>query len=96
MRYSVTVIQPLPISSMSESGHHPGRVNLARSLCEKPICAMDCQLSRMSPVVLRGQKALKLWDPVTGNSRATEITAADNATVHLTMPPVTALFYIQE
>jgi hypothetical protein len=50
----------------------------------------------MSPVVLRGQKALKIWDAVTGNSRATEITAADNATVHLTMPPVTALFYIQE
>ena len=47
-------------------------------------------------VVLRGQKALKIWDPMTGNSRLADVTAGDNTTVHLTMPPVTALFYVQE
>jgi hypothetical protein len=50
-------------------------------------------------VVLRGKKALTIWDPQTGDSRPAELTSGDASgqpvtTVHLTMPPVTALFYV--
>jgi hypothetical protein len=50
-------------------------------------------------VILRGKKALTVWDPQTGDSRPAELTSGDAngqpvTTVHLTMPPVTALFYV--
>lgn len=52
-------------------------------------------------VVLRGKRALKIWDPQTGDPRPAEFTIeAVNGqpvtTVHLAMPPVTALFYVEE
>jgi hypothetical protein len=50
-------------------------------------------------VVLRGKKDLKIWDPQTGDPRPAEFTNGDAngqpvTTVHLAMPPVTALFYV--
>ena len=50
-------------------------------------------------VILRGRKDLKIWDPQTGDPRPAEFTNGDAngqpvTTVHLTMPPVTALFYV--
>ena len=52
-------------------------------------------------VVLRGKKALTIWDPQTGDPRPAELTNGDAngqavTTVHLTMPAVTALFYVGE
>jgi hypothetical protein len=52
-------------------------------------------------VVLRGNKALKIWDPQTGESRAAEVTAGEAGgqpvtTVHLVLAPVTATFYVHE
>jgi len=50
-------------------------------------------------VVLRGRKDLKIWDPQTGEPRPADLTNGDASgqpvtTVHLVMPPVTALFYV--
>jgi hypothetical protein len=52
-------------------------------------------------VVLRGSKALRIWDPQTGESRAGEVTAGEAGgqpvtTVHLVLAPVTATFYVHE
>ncbi|HXS94990.1 MAG TPA: glycosyl hydrolase [Candidatus Limnocylindrales bacterium] len=48
-------------------------------------------------VVLRGKKALAIWNPHTGEQQAAEFTNTDSATtLHLTLPPVTSLFYIQQ
>jgi hypothetical protein len=46
-------------------------------------------------VVLRGRKALELWDPLTGERRAAEATASDESTtVHLVLDPVSAVFFV--
>jgi hypothetical protein len=52
-------------------------------------------------VVLRGRKALRIWNPHTGDSQPAELTAGEASgqpvtTVHLVLPPVTSLFYIEE
>jgi hypothetical protein len=52
-------------------------------------------------VTLRGRKALKIWDPQTGDSRPAEIIAGDSkgqpvTNIRLVLPAVTALFYVQE
>jgi hypothetical protein len=52
-------------------------------------------------VVLRGKKALRIWNPHTGDSQAAELTAGEAngqpvTTVHLVLPPVSALFYVEE
>ena len=52
-------------------------------------------------VVLRGKKALRIWNPQTGDSQPAELTAGEAngqpvTTVHLVLPPVSALFYVQE
>jgi hypothetical protein len=48
-------------------------------------------------VVLRGKKALTIWNPHTGEHQTADLTTTDSATtVHLTLPPVTSLFYIQQ
>ncbi|HWB86094.1 MAG TPA: glycosyl hydrolase [Bryobacteraceae bacterium] len=47
-------------------------------------------------VVLRGKKNLTIWDPLTGEKSPAELTAAaDTTTIHLVLPPVTSLFYVQ-
>jgi hypothetical protein len=46
-------------------------------------------------VVLRGKKALELWDPLTGERRAAEATASDaSTTVRLVLDPVSAVFFV--
>jgi len=52
-------------------------------------------------VVLRGAKALRIWNPHTGESQPAEFTTADAngqpvTTVHLVLAPVTSLFYVRE
>jgi hypothetical protein len=52
-------------------------------------------------VVLRGQKALRIWNPHTGDSQPAELTAGSTngqpvTTLHLVLPPVTSLFYVEE
>jgi hypothetical protein len=52
-------------------------------------------------VVLRGRKALRIWNPHTGDSQPAELTAGDAngqpvTTVHLVLPAVSSLFYVQE
>jgi hypothetical protein len=52
-------------------------------------------------VVLRGRKALRIWNPHTGDSQPAELTAGEAngqpvTTVHLVLPPVSALFYVEE
>jgi hypothetical protein len=52
-------------------------------------------------VVLRGRKALRIWDPHTGDSQPAELTPGEASgqpvtTVHLLLPPVSSLFYVQE
>jgi hypothetical protein len=52
-------------------------------------------------VVLRGRKALRIWNPHTGDSQPAELTAGEAngqpaTTVHLVLPAVTSLFYVQE
>ncbi|HWB85766.1 MAG TPA: glycosyl hydrolase [Bryobacteraceae bacterium] len=51
-------------------------------------------------VVLRGHKTLTIWDPLTGEQRPAEITAGEKdgqpiTTVHLVLPSVASLFYIE-
>jgi len=52
-------------------------------------------------VVLRGRKALRIWNPHTGDSQPAELMAGEAngqpvTTVHLVLPPVTSLFYVEE
>jgi hypothetical protein len=52
-------------------------------------------------VVLRGKKALRIWNPHTGDSQPAELTAGNTSgqpvtTLHLVLPPVTSLFYVEE
>jgi hypothetical protein len=52
-------------------------------------------------VVLRGRKNLALWDPHTGQRKKADVTASEAArqpvtATHLTLPPLTSVFYIQE
>jgi len=52
-------------------------------------------------VVLRGQKALRIWNPHTGDSQPAEAAAGEAGgqpvtTVHLVLPPVGSLFYVQD
>jgi hypothetical protein len=52
-------------------------------------------------VVLRGKKALRIWNPHTGAQEAAEVTQAEAAgqpvtTVRLVLPPVSSRFFIQE
>jgi hypothetical protein len=48
-------------------------------------------------VVLRGRKALRIWNPHTGAQEPAEVTAADAATtVRLKLPSTTSLFFIGE
>jgi hypothetical protein len=52
-------------------------------------------------VVLRGRKALRIWNPHTGDSQPAELTAGEAngqpvTTVHLVLPAVSSLFYVQE
>jgi hypothetical protein len=52
-------------------------------------------------VVLRGKKALRIWNPHTGDSQTAELTAGEAngqpvTTVHLVLPAVSALFYVEE
>jgi len=52
-------------------------------------------------VVLRGKKALRIWNPHTGDSQPAELTAGEAngqpvTTVHLVLPAVSTLFYVQE
>src|SRR5438046_1778565 len=51
LRYSSSVMPPLPISSMSGSFQCPGAAHAASSACENPILVIESQVSRMSPVV---------------------------------------------
>jgi hypothetical protein len=51
--------------------------------------------------VLRGKKALRIWDPHTGGQEAAELIAAEAngqpvTTVRLVLPAVSSLFFIQE
>jgi hypothetical protein len=52
-------------------------------------------------VVLRGKKALRIWNPHTGGQEAAELTPAEAngqpvTTVRLVLPAVSSLFFIQE
>ena len=52
-------------------------------------------------VVLRGKKALGSWNPQTGEPQQAELTTGEAngqpiTTVHLVLPPVTAMFYVQD
>lgn len=52
-------------------------------------------------VVLRGAKDLAIWDPHTGEGRPAQATQARTSagpvtTIHLALPPVHALFYVQQ
>jgi hypothetical protein len=52
-------------------------------------------------VVLRGRKALRIWNPHTGDSQPAELATGEAngqpvTTVRLALPPVTSLFYVQE
>jgi hypothetical protein len=52
-------------------------------------------------VVLRGTRALQIWDPHTGKQERAEFTAGNAGgepvtTVHLVLPSVSSLFFIQE
>ncbi|SPE32854.1 hypothetical protein SBA3_1920034 [Candidatus Sulfopaludibacter sp. SbA3] len=48
-------------------------------------------------VVLRGARPLRVWNPHTGEQQPAEFTQGnDVTTVHLLLPPVSSLFYIQE
>jgi hypothetical protein len=52
-------------------------------------------------VVLRGKKALSIWNPHTGGQEAAELTQAEASgqpvtTVHLVLPAVSSRFFIQE
>jgi hypothetical protein len=52
-------------------------------------------------VVLRGKKALRIWNPHSGAQEAAEVTQAEAAgqpvtTVRLVLPPVSSRFFIQE
>ena len=51
-------------------------------------------------VLLRGKKDLQIWNPHTGEIRQAELTwdtagGSQVTRVHLVLPPVTALFYVQ-
>jgi hypothetical protein len=52
-------------------------------------------------VVLRGRKNLTIWNPHTGERQKAELQEGESGseavtTLHLTLPPVTATFYVQE
>jgi hypothetical protein len=52
-------------------------------------------------VVLRGKKALTIWNPHTGGQEAAELTTSEVSsqpvtTIHLVLPSVSSLFFIQE
>jgi alpha-L-rhamnosidase len=52
-------------------------------------------------VVLRGRKSLRIWNPHTGSQEQAEVTTSEAngqavTTVHLVLPSVTSLFFIQE
>ena len=52
-------------------------------------------------VVLRGEKRLKIWNPHTGERHEAEFSIGEAngqpvTTVHLVLPTVSSLFYIQE
>lgn len=52
-------------------------------------------------VILRGNKALTIWNPHTGGQKAAEFTASEAngqpvTTVHLVLPAVSSRFYIQQ
>jgi hypothetical protein len=48
-------------------------------------------------VVLRGKKTLALWNPHTGERMPAEVAQSEEATtVHLSLAPVTAVFYVSE
>ena len=47
-------------------------------------------------VVLRGKKSLQAWNPHTGQLQPAEFTQGEpNTTVHLVLPSVSSLFYVQ-
>jgi hypothetical protein len=51
--------------------------------------------------VLRGKKALRIWNPQTGEPQQAEFTTGEAngqpiTTVHLVLPPVTAMFYVED
>ncbi len=52
-------------------------------------------------VVVRGGKALAIWDPHTGERRQTEVAVSETGgqtvtTFRLALQPLTSLFYVQE
>jgi hypothetical protein len=48
-------------------------------------------------VVLRGKKTLAIWNPHTGERKPAEAAQSEEATtVHLSLAPVTAVFYVSE
>jgi hypothetical protein len=93
-----------PMGSMKKAPEYDGALTyLHKVKNEKDIYffANSTDKAVDTKVSLRGKKELRIWDPQTGDSRPAEIADSSDkgqniTTVHLVLPPVTALFYVQE